>query len=347
MKIPRAFNLLAFFTIFICIFGIFVGLFWAGSWILRPPAAATLIFATRTSQALKSPTPRLPTATATASTPVAKSASPGKIVYVCQVFKTSANDQICLMDADGSNQRRLTTQDGSKHYYPSLAPDGLSIVFSSNLSGQGQYDLYEMDLAGKITRLTANFGILTAPEISPDGSQIVFTWGNGLDKTAIGLMNRDGSHPRELYPNGWDPTWSPDGAKILFATSVTGYGIQLASINLDGTDFQRLSNLPNLRGRSDWANNDRWLITYSGIPWRRELFLMNIDGSAPFQLSPAGGNSQGPSFSPNGDWVTFTAYFDHYGDENGCEIYTLKTDGTGLTRLTDNDFCDWQPRWGP
>ncbi|MDX9992407.1 MAG: hypothetical protein RBS68_10200 [Anaerolineales bacterium] len=341
-QIYIAFALLGLLLSFICF-----GLISAGWWLSHPPEVPTVVFATRSPQAGIAPRPSSVPVSFASPTPQPGPGPHGKIVYVCQVFKTSANDQICLMDADGSHQRRLTTDNHAKHFYPSLAPDGLSIVFSSNLAGQGQYDIYEMDLLGNPRRLTAGIGILTAPEISPDGKQIAFTNSDGLEQTAVWLMERDGSNPREIYPQGWDPTWSPDGAKIMFASSVAGYGIQLATINVDGSGFQRISNLPALRGRSDWSSDGRWLVTYSGKPWRRELFLLNPDGSAPFQVSPAGGNSQGPSFSPDGSWIAFTSYFDLYNDEHGCEIYILKIDGSGLKRLTANDYCDWQPRWGP
>jgi Tol biopolymer transport system component len=324
-----------------------IGIIATGWWLSRPPVVPTVVFVTRPPQAGIVLTPSPDTFISASPTPLHGPGPHGKIVYVCQVYKTSATDQICLMDADGSNQRRLTTDNRAKHFYPSLAPDGLSVVFSSNLSGKGNYEIYEMDLLGNPRQLTQGIGILTAPEISPDGRQIAFTRSDNANQTAIWLMNRDGSNPREVYPNGWDPTWSPDGTRILFASSVPGYGIQLASVNLDGSGFQRISNLPDLRGRNDWSNDGRWLVTYSGKPWRRELFLMSPDGANPFQVSPAGGNSQGPGFSPDGGWIVFTSYFDHYGDEHGCEIYIIKIDGSSLTRLTDNDYCDWQPRWGP
>lgn len=347
MSSERIYTLIAILGVIVILGLLCLGLL-AGGWCLsRPPEVPTVIFVTRPPQELNLPTLSPAPVTLASPTPQPGSGPYGKIVYVCQVFKTSATDQICIMDADGSNQRRLTTTDNAKHYYPSISPDGLHVVFSSNLSGPGNYELYEMDLAGNTNRLTQGLGILTSPEISPDGRQIAFTRGNGVDTTSIWLMNRDGSNPREIYPLGWDPTWSPDGAKILFATSVSGYGIQLATVNLDGSGFQRISDLPDLRGRNDWSNDGRWLVTYSGKPWKRELFMMNSDGSAPFQVSPAGGNSQGPSFSPDGKWIVFTSYFDHYNDEHGCEIYIVKIDGSGLERLTDNEYCDWQPRWGP
>jgi TolB protein len=74
---------------------------------------------------------------------------------------------------------------------------------------------------------------------------------------------------------------------------------------------------------------------------------MDSDGSNERQVAPSGGNSHGSSFSPDGGWIAFTAYFDIPGDINGCEIYTMRTDGSDLRRLTDNDYCDYQPRWGP
>jgi Tol biopolymer transport system component len=74
---------------------------------------------------------------------------------------------------------------------------------------------------------------------------------------------------------------------------------------------------------------------------------MNADGSNAHQISSPGGNSQGASFSPDSKWVAFTAYSDHPGDPNGCEIYIMRIDGSDLRRMTDNTICDYQPRWGP
>jgi TolB protein len=159
------------------------------------------------------------------------------------------------------------------------------------------------------------------------------------------LMERNGNDPNNI-PNieGWDPTWSPDGKQILFASTRNG-PVQLFAIKKNGKGLHQISDLPAIRGRSDWSVLDQ-IVTYSGPAWNRELHIMNADGSETRQLTPAGGNSQGPSFSPDGKWVAFTAYFDNYGDDHGCEIYIIRTDGTDLRRLTDNDYCDYQPRWG-
>jgi len=272
---------------------------------------------------------------------------PGKIVFTCQIFKVQASNQICIINADGTGFKRLTTDNTRQHYYPSLSPDGTSVVYAA-FREANVYEIYEMDIAsGSVEQLTNKLGIVNGPEISPDGNSIVFklTTANS-NRNVIMLMDRNGENEGNI-PNaeGWDPTWSPDGKYVLFASDMDG-PIQLYTIRINGKELTKISNLPAIRGRSDWSPDGNFIVTYSGEPWNREVYIMKADGSNARVLSPTDGNSQGPSFSPDGQWVTFTSYYDHYGDDHGCEIYIIRVDGTDLRRLTDNDYCDYQPRWG-
>jgi TolB protein len=272
----------------------------------------------------------------------------GHIIYTCQLFKVLAMDQVCIMNADGSGMRRLTAEDNKRHFYASLAPDGQSVVYSS-FREQNVYEIYSLDLNdGSVDQLTDKMGILTAPEVSPDGTSITFGRGDpGTGNFQIMVMDRNGEDAKNIPGiSGWDPTWSPDGQQILFASGTRG-AAQLFFVNRNGGSLRQVSNLPAIRGRSDWSADGQFIVTYSGPSWNREVYIMNADGSNARQLTPTGGNSQGPSFSPDGQWVVFTAYFDKYGDDHGCEIYIIRTDGTDLRRLTNNDYCDYQPRWGP
>ena len=291
-----------------------------------------------------------PTARAGAAIP-APSASDqltGHIVFTCQLFKVQAMDQICIMNADGSGMRQLTTENNRRHFYPSLAPDGGSVLYTS-FREQNVYEIYSLDLDnGLVDQLTDRIGVLTAPEVAPDGSSVVFARGDpSTGNVQIMLMDRrDGEENNIPQLSGWDPTWSPDGKQILFASG-TLVAAQLFVADRDGKGLRQVSNLPAIRGRSDWSPDGQLIVTYSGPAWNREIWIMNADGSNPRQLTSSGGNSQGPSFSPDGKWVAFTAYFDNYGDDHGCEIYIIRVDGSDLRRLTNNDHCDYQPRWGP
>ncbi len=346
MRVRRSSIFLAAGLAMVCAFAFLAGTLslWARG-VLPGPIHSTPDFA-GTLQALVASS-GIPTATAPATSVPAADQPTGHIVLTCQIFKFQSSEQICIMSADGTGYRRLTADDNIRHFYPSPAPDGRSIVYSQYRE-DNVYEIYELVLAnGVATRLTDRLGVLTAPEISPDGTRIVFVhWTAASDQYEIWIMKRDGTDPhRLLNGTGWDPTWSPDGNQILFASDRDGTN-QLYAVHLDGSGLRRISDLPALRGRSDWSSLDQ-IVTYSGDAWSREVYLMNSDGSDPHQVSPSGGNSQGPSFSPDGRWIAFTAYYDRMNDINGCEIYVIRTDGSGLRRLTDNDYCHYQPRWGP
>ena len=297
---------------------------------------------------LAASTPLTENPAAGAQTPSSSTNQPsGHIVFTCQIYKVQASNQICIINADGTGFHRLTTDDTKQHYYPSLSPDGKSVVYAAFREAD-VYEIYELNIAtGNVIQLTDKLGILNAPEISPDGKFIVFKYEPAnSEKYAVWIMDRNGENVHSI-PNaaGWDPTWSPNGESILFASDRDGT-IQLYTIRTNGDELKKISSLPSIRGRSDWSPDGQFIVTYSGGPWKHEVYIMNADGTNAYMLSPGGGNSQGPSFSPDGQWVTFTSYFDNYGDDHGCEIYILRVGTDDLRRLTNNDYCDYQPRWG-
>ncbi len=272
------------------------------------------------------------------STPTPEYPSPaGKIVYTCQISRDAEHNEICLMNADGSGFRQLTAN-GANNGFASLSPDGQSVVYTSNFSGSWQ--IYELTLTDfTVRQLTFGPGEASAPAISPDGTKIVYKCSLRLD--SICIMDRDGSHARRIYTPGWDPVWSPDGSRLLFASGPLAQP-SLYIVSVSDSSVQQILTLKDMRGRSDWSVQDR-IVTYAGQRWQRNIYLW--DGTTWIQLTQ-GGNSVGPSFSPDGNWIAFTAYFDHMYEPDGCEIYIMTVTGEHLTRLTDNDYCDWQPRWG-
>jgi len=146
----------------------------------------------------------------------------GKLALTCQISKEVSKEQICLVNADGSGYRRLTTEDDLRHYYASVAPDGKSVVYSAYNPPTKHFEIYELHLITNETKmLTNHFGDLNAPEISPDGKTIVFTrYYLDVNKPTSWLMDRDGTNLRQVVDiAAWDPTWSPDGSAILFASA--------------------------------------------------------------------------------------------------------------------------------
>jgi len=87
------------------------------------------------------------------------------------------------------------------------------------------------------------------PQISPDGSQILYTRKcvkDGANHTTIWLATTIGSKkPRELTTDGKDglPKWSPDGSQIAFVRG-SETGSQIFVINMDGGESHQLTNFP-------------------------------------------------------------------------------------------------------
>jgi TolB protein len=163
---------------------------------------------------------------------------------------------IYIIDADGSNLRRLTTEGG---YYPTWSPDGKYIAFTRREGDR--YAIWIMNSDGKNqTRLT--YGV--EPNWSPDGKKIVFTSDSWPRK--IGVINLDGSGmiwltepPTIVFRDGTSgpatdgfPRWSPDGKKIAFVSNRSG-NFDIYTMNADGSEITRLTNNPADDSYPSWS----------------------------------------------------------------------------------------------
>jgi Tol biopolymer transport system component len=111
---------------------------------LTVPSISTPDFAATVQVMISSATPKPVSTSPTLSSPSGR--PKGHIVITCQVFQYQSSEQICLMNADGSNYHRLTKEDSIRHFYPSLAPDGQSVVYSGFNPLTQHFDIYEFSL---------------------------------------------------------------------------------------------------------------------------------------------------------------------------------------------------------
>jgi Tol biopolymer transport system component len=125
-----------------------------------------------------------------------------------------------LMNADGSGVRRLTTDPGNEGD-PTWAPDGRSIVFSSDADSRG--DLFRLCLDDmRLERLTRHFvGRAIMPAVSPDGKTIGFAAqtlrAGEFWNYQVHLFDVPTRQSRPLATSGgacW-PAWSPDGRYLV------------------------------------------------------------------------------------------------------------------------------------
>jgi Tol biopolymer transport system component len=114
---------------------------------------------------------------------------------------------------------------------------------------------------------------VTAPDISPDGSQIVFTrrWIDTMKDQSQGnlwLVGANGDRPRELTQGAWrdsDAVWSPDGKRIAFISTRSGTP-QIHVMWSDTREVTQLTHLDYTPSALRWSPDSRHIAFNMTIP---------------------------------------------------------------------------------
>ena len=266
----------------------------------------------------------------------------GKITFVSN--RASGNYDIYVMNADGSEQTRLTTAPAIDED-PNWSPDGTKIAFNS--IRDGNREIYVMNADGsEQTRLTNSQGGDAGADWSPDGTKIVFA--SDRDGIAeIYVMNADGSEQTRLTNNHAAdvvPAWSPDGTKIAFASNRDGDIAEIYVMNADGSEQTRLTNNPTIDTTPDWSPDGEKIVFRRGLESQNpEIYIMNAaDGSEQTNISNNPAIDFDPSWSPDGTKIAFTTYRGGFG-----EIYVMNADGSEQTNISNNrGSTEYHPDWG-
>lgn len=229
---------------------------------------------------------------------------------VAFVSRRNENNNIWIMNADGTNQTQLTELKNA--YSPSWSPDGTKIAFEC--SG----DIWTVNTDGTgLTQLTASSFWEGAPSYSPDGTKIAFH-SNIKDSLDIFVMNSDGTNRVRLTDHpavDGVPAWSPDGTKIAFHSTRSGTD-NIWIVNAYGGEPIQLTTNNEGRGWNtmppSWSpDGSRIAFNLSSSkpsrPLKRipssppKIQTINADGTGQIELI----EGNGPSWSPDGSRIVF------------------------------------------
>ena len=190
---------------------------------------------------------------------------------------------IYVMDADGSNVRRLTTA-ASLDAAPTWSPDGGRIAFESDRDANRE--IYVMDAdGGNQTRLTDAPALDASADWSPDGTRIVWTkatYDAGTNTSVVELytMGADGSGQTLLKTNASAGSWSPDGTKIAYANGGSPSNVHV--MNADGSGSVQLTD-GTFHSSPTWSPDGTRIAFTSSAGM---ISIMDADGSSPTALAP-------------------------------------------------------------
>ena len=217
-----------------------------------------------------------------------------------------------------------------------MVPAGLSAQVNEAAadSDRLQYlDVFEMEVAAD-------------PQISPDGSQIVYVR-RGFDimtdqsRTALWTLASDGTNHRALTDGNsgvGSPSWSPDGNRLLYVSSEGGSS-QLFVRWMDTGQVAELTNVTESPGSITWSPDGNWVAmtmfvpeaqpTFAKMPARPEGAQWN---EAPIVIDRLQYRGDGRGYLPRG--------YSH--------IFVMPADGGTPRRLTSGSYNhDGSLSWAP
>ncbi|HEY8413638.1 MAG TPA: hypothetical protein VIK76_19625, partial [Pyrinomonadaceae bacterium] len=103
--------------------------------------------------------------------------------------------------------------------FPSLSPDGKSVAYSSDQSGNFEIYVKQLSSSGGELQVTNDGQQNLYPSWSPDGQRIAYTSRN---RGGIWVVSALGGTSRQLTETGARPIWSPDGAFIAYQSESPG-----------------------------------------------------------------------------------------------------------------------------
>ena len=229
------------------------------------------------------------------------------------------------------NYQQLTYQSGPE-FFPSLSPDGRSIVYASRASGN--WDIYFQPINnGNPTNLTKDSSLDDSqPAFSPDGDRIAFR--SERDGGGIYVMKANGESPVRVCDFGYSPSWSPDGAQVLVGTekipqpSTRPTKSQLWSIELKSGQRQRISEgdalqptfSPHQKRIAYWSRPDRY-------GQREHIWTVPASGGEPAAVTDGASTDLNPVWSPDGKYLYFSS--NRGGSSNIWRV--LIDEDTGVT----------------
>jgi Tol biopolymer transport system component len=199
---------------------------------------------------------------------------------------------------------------------PETPAVGHELIFEGYLASTPELLAYDSSTS-QPRRLLSPGVVVMDPQPSPDGSKIAFVVANYVDATGdIFVMNRDGTGVSQLtFDSELDdqPTWSPDGSRIVFRSFRTLASGNIWVMNANGSNQVNITPDPlpaTIDSRRPVWSPDGTRIAYaSNESGTYDIWTMKSDGSDTRQLSTGEDLDTEPAWSPNGQSIVFRRSF--------------------------------------
>jgi serine/threonine protein kinase/Tol biopolymer transport system component len=262
---------------------------------------------------------------------------------------------IFVVGSTGESVRRVTDV-GSN---PAWSPDGRKIAFCSEevrtaYNTFSESTLWTVNVDGSAP-VKLDVGVNAyQPAWSPSGQRIAF-WANVNGQRDLGTIAAAGGSLVMVTSDAavdWAPFWSPDGRFLYFASD-RGGSMGIWRIGIDEPSG-RATGLPELIAAGVDVAMDLPHLSADGTSLVFRSKIQSVNPAA-IDVDPATGRAGAvrllqrrtavlfpTDVSPDGRWIALNNM-----DERQQDIFIMRSDGTELSRLTDDLARDWSPRFTP
>lgn len=252
--------------------------------------------------------------------------------------------QIMVMQADGSDQKPLVTDQAQGADFLSWSPDGKQIAFST-LVGPGNQDVFVADAAtGTSRNLTPDDPAMDiAPQWSPDSTEILYQF-QGKQNGAVIINPATGeTRPVNLPPRAQCSAWSADGERLICSG-------QEGIFSLDAHDQQDKVAISSLVVSPEFSpDGKKILYIHSDIQTSPQTVItsaigvMDTDGSNNHVLIEGIDGFVSPSWSPDSQQLAYALQ----SSSGFFDLYVIHADGIGGQKIAEQVIEDKPPAWRP
>jgi eukaryotic-like serine/threonine-protein kinase len=206
---------------------------------------------------------------------------------------------------------QVTEQPGPE-LYPSLSPDGQSVVYAARTAGR--WDLYLQRIGGTTAiNLTSDSAADdTQPAFSPDGQRIAFR--SERDGGGIFVSGATGESVRRIADEGFNPAWSPDGSAIVYSTlrflqpdALFTYASHLAVADVTTGVSRTLTPEGVLPLQPHWSPSGHRIAYWAVAGGVRNIWTIPANGGAPVPVTQDVHLDWNPVWSADGRLLYFAS----------------------------------------
>ena len=268
--------------------------------------------------------------------------------------KDAQDENIYIIDPDGSNENRLTYE--GRNSSPAWSPDAKKIAFVAHRDGNSEIYIMNADGSDQ-TRLTDTGGN-SHPLWSPNGDGIAFQ----CEKN-ICVINPDGSDLHAVAFNASDAAWSPDGTKLAFKRR-SGFDGQLHIrqihiMDVTNGDETALTDISLGIGVMTWLPDGERIAFVENEEELHgnhlgDIYVMHLDGSNRLLLvdrSEYDGPIHDLAWSPDGQKFVVSAKPADRSSRKSLVVDVWGADGTNRVDLSESaeerTSFESDPLWSP